>query len=89
MQRLQTLMQSLLLRRTKEEISDDGQPLVSDLVHHMTFPTWCYHNYQIKLPSKQVINHSVMLNEDEQCVFNLLFVQCRYEMCLNYWRFNS
>ena len=29
MQRLQTLMQSLLLRRTKEEIGSDGQPLVS------------------------------------------------------------
>ena len=28
MQRLQTLMQSLLLRRTKEEIGNDGQPLV-------------------------------------------------------------
>ena len=29
MQRLQTLMQSLLLRRTKQEIGHDGQPLVS------------------------------------------------------------
>ena len=29
MQRLQTLMQSLLLRRTKQEIGHDGKPLVS------------------------------------------------------------
>ena len=29
MQRLQTLIQSLLLRRTKEEIGSDGRPLVS------------------------------------------------------------
>ena len=29
MQRLQTLIQSLLLRRTKEEIGSDSRPLVS------------------------------------------------------------
>ena len=28
MKRLQTLMQSLLLRRTKDEIGSDGRPLV-------------------------------------------------------------
>ena len=39
---------------------------------------WHYYDYQIQLPSKQVITHHVTLNEEEQCVFDLLFVQCRY-----------
>jgi len=31
--------------------------------------------FQVKLPNKEIIIHSVSLNEDEQSVFDLLFMQ--------------